>query len=142
MSAARSSATTRRRCTSTACSFFAITTFPPGATHLTYATSTSADNATTTFDIDASVLRHGRNVVAVAVHPQSHTSSDLSFDFRLTAVVTPIPEPSGLALAMFGIAAMGVMHRVRTRRAEKRRPVVAAATTGRTAIGAARQAAE
>jgi hypothetical protein len=39
------------------------------------------------FDIDKSLLRTGRNVLAVEVHQHSRTSNDLSFDLRLLGLV-------------------------------------------------------
>ena len=43
------------------------------------------ENATTTFSIPTSMVVQGTNVIAVEVHQTTPTSSDLSFDFELTA---------------------------------------------------------
>lgn len=59
---------------------------PVGATFATYATSTSADNATQTWSVSPSVLIAGTNTIAVEIHQQSGSSSDVSFDLQLTAV--------------------------------------------------------
>lgn len=45
------------------------------------------------FSVPASVLVPGLNTVAVEVHQDAPTSSDLSFDARLSAVVTAPPAP-------------------------------------------------
>ena len=43
------------------------------------------------FDVDASILVSGRNVLAVEVHQQNRTSSDMSFDLTLDAI--QVSEP-------------------------------------------------
>ncbi|HUS36909.1 MAG TPA: hypothetical protein VM680_16310, partial [Verrucomicrobiae bacterium] len=53
------------------------------------------DNAT----LSASPLRAAENVLAVEIHQESITSSDVSFDFELYAVA---PQPLELGLARFG----------------------------------------
>ena len=41
------------------------------------------------FSVPAAALRPGRNVLAVEVHQNSPTSSDLGFDLELSAVTRP-----------------------------------------------------
>jgi len=57
--------------------------------HSAYATATSADNEVSSFTIDPSAFAAGENVVAVMIKQANATSSDISFDFKLT--VTPAP---------------------------------------------------
>ncbi len=54
------------------------------ASHNTFATSISADNATQTWVLSPSVLVAGSNSIAVEIHQASATSSDTSFDLQLT----------------------------------------------------------
>ena len=57
--------------------------------HSAYATATSADNEVSSFTIDPGAFVAGENVVAVMIKQANATSSDISFDFKLT--VTPAP---------------------------------------------------
>jgi MYXO-CTERM domain-containing protein len=76
---------------------------PPNAAFNTFATSSSGDNEIWEFAIDPALLLPGNNVFAVEMHQAAANSSDISFDFVLTALVQPVPEPSSVAL----IAALG-----------------------------------
>ncbi|MFO1498270.1 MAG: lamin tail domain-containing protein [Verrucomicrobiota bacterium] len=61
-------------------------------TFSTYANSAIGNDAESTFlesPVSPSVLREGRNVVAVEIHQSSGSSSDLSFDFALTGQAQP-----------------------------------------------------
>ncbi|MCH7662587.1 MAG: PEP-CTERM sorting domain-containing protein [Chloroflexi bacterium] len=55
------------------------------------------------------------NLLAVEVHQISRTSSDISFDLRLTATINPIPEPTTLTLLWLGASSLFAM-RLRHRR--------------------------
>ncbi|MEX2187993.1 MAG: DNRLRE domain-containing protein [Pirellulales bacterium] len=74
----------------------------PTAGYGTYAAAQNIDNYTTDFSIDPALLVAGKNVIAVEVHQASAASSDLSFDFRLTASVA-VPEPPGWLLSTMAI---------------------------------------
>lgn len=68
---------------------------PTAINYQTYATNQSianapADNTVDTATIAASLLP-GANVVAVEIHQHDASSSDISFDFELTASLTPAP---------------------------------------------------
>jgi hypothetical protein len=70
---------------------------PPGpVNYLTRASSAVGDADESTFfeaDIDPLVLRAGTNVFAVEIHQVNATSSDMSFDLRLSALsVTNLPR--------------------------------------------------
>jgi hypothetical protein len=56
-----------------------------------YTGSTSSDNERETFNIAPSLLLEGTNTVAVEVHQEGGSSSDISFDLEMVA--TPLPEP-------------------------------------------------
>jgi len=65
----------------------------------TLASGVSQDNATATFTLDPALLLAGDNLVAVEVHQSDVTSSDVSFDFRLTGTAGPglwPPRPGSL----------------------------------------------
>ena len=65
--------------------------FPAAPTPIPYATLTSgaaAENAIDTANLSATNLVAGNNLVAVEIHQQALTSSDVSFDFSLTGVAT------------------------------------------------------
>ena len=66
---------------------------PANATYATYSDEiTGGENTTTTFSIDPRLLVDGTNVIGVEVHQQTPHSSDLSFDFSLTAeLITSAP---------------------------------------------------
>ena len=57
----------------------------------TFATATG-ENTVDQATVPATALVAGRNVIAVEIHQQSLTSSDVSFDFQLQGVVTPRPR--------------------------------------------------
>jgi hypothetical protein len=86
---------------------------PPNHDYSTYATlTTNVEEHTVEFEFDPALFRPGRNVVAVELHQLAHSSSDISFNFQLTAAV--IPEPSSLALFVMAAAAFlttGVLRR-------------------------------
>jgi hypothetical protein len=84
-----------------------------GAGPATFARAVSIENAQATIRLDPEVLLVGRNVVAVEVHQESPTSSDLSFDLRLTATVTPIPEPTGVVSLAMAVGLFGMWRLVR-----------------------------
>ncbi|HEY5915516.1 MAG TPA: hypothetical protein VJA21_33445 [Verrucomicrobiae bacterium] len=70
---------------------FRSTNMPPGLiTSSTFATATG-ENTVDTTNLPPSVLQPGTNVVAVEIHQQSLTSSDISFDFQLIASLPPPP---------------------------------------------------
>ena len=69
---------------------------PDDATYNTFTTSAGGENGLMTFTIDPLLLVDGENVLAVEVHQHSPTSSDISFDLRLTAAMVPIPEPTAI----------------------------------------------
>ncbi|MCA9266447.1 MAG: tandem-95 repeat protein, partial [Planctomycetales bacterium] len=62
---------------------------PANPTFSTYATNTLQDdgNAYVPFEIPRGVLVNGNNIVAVEIHQESGTSSDISFEFGLDAVI-------------------------------------------------------
>ena len=67
---------------------------PQPPTVITYSTTTSAPNGENTIDtatLSATNLMVGSNVVAVEIHQQGATSSDVSFDFEL--IGNPVPPP-------------------------------------------------
>ncbi|HEY5909286.1 MAG TPA: hypothetical protein VJA21_01640 [Verrucomicrobiae bacterium] len=65
---------------------------PPGpVSYSTLASTTVSDNALYTASLNPALLVRGTNVVAVEVHQVNSLSTDLSFDFALTAQ----PAPSG-----------------------------------------------
>jgi hypothetical protein len=69
---------------------------------ITYATTTSSPNGENTIDTGTTTngLRTGSNMLAVEIHQQSATSSDVSFDFELLGLgATPAPR---LEIAPFG----------------------------------------
>jgi len=71
---------------------------PPGSTHFSYATDlTPSETAYEPFTASASLLQPGDNVIAVEVHQESDTSSDISFDLEL--IGAPSPE---LKMVNFG----------------------------------------
>ena len=84
---------------------------PAQAAFNSFASSLLLDNSLLGIAIDPDVLRDGRNVLAVEVHQASATSSDISFDLQLTAVV--VPEPSTLTLAALGLLGLGLGRRRR-----------------------------
>ncbi|MEM6472512.1 MAG: lamin tail domain-containing protein, partial [Planctomycetota bacterium] len=51
-----------------------------------------AESTLISFDLDPSLLVEGNNVIAVEIHQSSPTSSDISFDLRLTASFGELPE--------------------------------------------------
>lgn len=58
---------------------------PANATHATYATAASSDNATLSLtDLPLTLFRAGTNVLAVQIHQSDASSSDISFDLELT----------------------------------------------------------
>lgn len=71
---------------------------PLNAAFNTFATQSSGDNEIWEFAVDPALLLPGRNVFAVEMHQAAANSSDISFDFVLTALVEPVPEPSSMAL--------------------------------------------
>ena len=84
---------------------------PADAAFNTYATSTGFENGAVTFNVDPQFLVDGDNVLAVEVHQASPTSSDVSFDLQLTALVNPIPEPSTLALSVLALLCCALTRR-------------------------------
>lgn len=55
-----------------------------------YIGSTSSDNERESFTIASSLLHEGRNTIAVEIHQEGGSSSDISFDLEMVA--TPLPE--------------------------------------------------
>lgn len=67
---------------------------PPAA--ISYTTTTVAPNGENTIDTattNRNALRAGANVLAVEIHQQGATSSDVSFDFELVGNPAPPPTP-------------------------------------------------
>jgi len=64
---------------------------------------TAEEHLTHTIDLDPELLVDGLNLLAVEVHQISPTSSDVSFDLELTAMM--VPEPASLCL----LAAAGAL---------------------------------
>ena len=54
------------------------------------ATSGAAEDTFFPFTVDANILVPGRNVLAVEIHQRSATSSDISFDLRLSATIADV----------------------------------------------------
>ncbi len=77
---------------------------PPAA--ISYTTTTGSPNGENTIDTattNRNALRAGANVLAVEIHQQSATSSDVSFNFELIGnPVPPPPPPQEIYLATFG----------------------------------------
>jgi hypothetical protein len=70
---------------------FRSTNMPLGAiTSSTFATATG-ENTVDTTNLPPSVLQAGTNVIAVEIHQQSLTSSDISFDFELIGKPVLLP---------------------------------------------------
>jgi len=88
---------------------------PANANSSTYATSTGDENGEVNFAVESILLVDGENVLAVEVHQANQTSSDISFDLRLSAMVIPIPEPGALTLLVFGTMAIATGWRRRQR---------------------------
>ena len=68
---------------------------PTAITYLTVATNQSianapADNSIDTTNLSPSLLVAGTNILAVEIHQHDNTSSDISFDFALTGLPTPV----------------------------------------------------
>jgi hypothetical protein len=73
-----------------------------GATTLASASVGGTDESTIfETDIDPALFVAGRNVLAVEVHQNDATSSDLSFQLQLTGLLQPIRDPS-IATAVEG----------------------------------------
>ena len=75
---------------------------PPAA--ILYTTTTVAPNGENTIDTavtNRNALRAGSNVVAVEIHQQSATSSDVSFDFELVGLGAPPAVPQNVYLGTF-----------------------------------------
>lgn len=68
-----------------------------------------AENVWHSFSIDPTLFRVGSNVIAVEVHQHAPTSSDISFDFELTAYALAVPEPSTWALVVAGMFAIVIL---------------------------------
>jgi hypothetical protein len=79
---------------------------PAPPTAIVYSTVTLAPNGENTIDTgttNRNALRAGENVVAVEIHQQSATSSDVSFDFELVGIgATPPPPPQNIFVGEFG----------------------------------------
>jgi len=77
---------------------------PPAV--ISYTTTTGSPNGENTIDTattNRNALRAGANVVAVEIHQQNATSSDVSFDFELVGNPAPPPAPpQNVYLANFG----------------------------------------
>jgi hypothetical protein len=78
---------------------------PAAPTAITYSTVTGSPNGENTIDtgtVSRSALRAGTNVLAVEIHQQSATSSDLSFDFELVGIgVQPPTPPQSVQVGQF-----------------------------------------
>lgn len=88
----------------------------PGAAYNEFANYNGAgavggadENAWHIFSIDPALFREGLNVIAVEVHQQAGSSSDLSFDFEMTALVATVPEPPTSVLAILGFLPVGLL---------------------------------
>jgi VCBS repeat-containing protein len=71
---------------------------PPGsdATYFTLTGTVGNETDTTFVTLDPTALVAGTNVVAVSVHNTEPSSTDLGFDLRLNAQITPRPEVAGV----------------------------------------------
>jgi hypothetical protein len=73
---------------------------------ISYTTTTVAPNGENTIDTavtNRNALRAGSNVVAVEIHQQSPTSSDVSFDFELVGLgAQPPPPPQPVYFGIIG----------------------------------------
>ncbi len=70
---------------------------PPAV--ISYTTTTGSPNGENTVDVgttNRTALRAGSNVLAVEIHQQSATSSDVSFDFSLVGLGAPVSVPQSL----------------------------------------------
>ncbi len=77
---------------------------PAAPATITYATTSGSPNGENTVDTgttNRNALRAGNNVVAVEIHQQSATSSDLSFDFGLVGLGAPATVPQNLQFGDF-----------------------------------------
>ena len=72
--------------------------FPTAITYTTLA-RTTGENTIDDATLDATSLRAGENIVAVEIHQEATTSSDISFDLELVGVRQQIIQ---LGLAAFG----------------------------------------
>jgi uncharacterized protein YjiK len=68
----------------------------------------STELAAFTVFLDPSALVTGTNFLAVSLHNDSPTSSDLGFDLQLSASMQIVPEPSGGVLAIVGAVALWI----------------------------------
>ncbi|MHA3769947.1 Ig-like domain-containing protein [Verrucomicrobiota bacterium sgz303538] len=98
------------------------TNMPSGAiTNTTLASANSVENVWEEFEVPTSLLRPGRNVLAVEVHQVAATSSDVSFDAELVAdigtprarsitAVAPVStvQPDAVVLSAEALAGAGL----------------------------------
>jgi hypothetical protein len=76
---------------------FRTPNLPAPPAPILYSTVTSAPNGENTIDTgttNRNALQGGQNVLAVEIHQQSATSSDVSFDFELIGIGAPPPPPA------------------------------------------------
>jgi hypothetical protein len=92
----------------------------PTAAFDEFADSAGSDDEINEFAIDPELLMIGTNVLAVEMHQAAATSSDVSFNLELTALVEPVPEPSAQLLAISLAAATACGWRWRRRRYSRR----------------------
>jgi hypothetical protein len=75
---------------------------PPALiSYSTLATGSTVDNFTETAITNRNALRSAANVVAVEIHQQSATSSDVSFDFELVGFGAPPTVPQSMYTGTF-----------------------------------------
>ena len=82
---------------------YRTSTLATNATHATFVTTTSANNATITRNLSPTLLHAGDNLVAVEVHQAGPTSSDVSFALGLTLQRAPVLTLAPLATESGGI---------------------------------------
>lgn len=83
---------------------FRSSNLPAPPAIISYATTSGSPNGENTIDTattNRNALRTGNNVVAVEIHQQSATSSDVSFDFELIGIGSPPTVAQSIYLGTF-----------------------------------------
>ena len=76
-------------------------TLTAGAALTAYASAVSVDNATAALNIPLGLLHNGVNTIAVEIHQESTTSSDVTFDLKMQANF-PSTDPGNFTLTAAG----------------------------------------
>ena len=82
---------------------YRTSTLATNATHATFVTTTSANNATLTLNLSPTLLHTGSNLIAVEVHQAGPTSSDVSFALGLTLQRAPVITLAPLSTGTGGV---------------------------------------